>query len=59
MGRPAWVEPLGDLAAELTDDGKAQFDQIVAEQAKAEREIFEQLDTEARRVSLALDAEKK
>lgn len=70
------------LAAELTDDGRTRFEQIVAEQAKEERAIFDQLDAEQldaldtglrglmsvltdrlgpapRRVSLALDAEKK
>ena len=34
------------LAAELTGDGRTLFEQIVAEQAKAERAIFDRLDTD-------------
>ncbi|HEX2130051.1 MAG TPA: MarR family transcriptional regulator [Actinophytocola sp.] len=34
------------LAAELTDTGRTLFEQIVAEQAEAERAIFDRLDTD-------------
>lgn len=50
LQKRAMIERVADpkdrrvLAAQLTDDGRALFEQIVAEQAKAERAIFDQLD---------------